>query len=80
MVVIEEDLLRPKDASIKNSDNWPTYTLRRAKCFSKDGNPASLLSAHTNNALRVVGSLDTVDKEYIANGMLRVIIDFPQRR
>ena len=73
MVIPEEDLLRPKDPSIKDSDDWPTYTLRRVKCSSKDGSPASLLSAQTNNTLDVVGSLDTVDSEYVGNGAPRAL-------
>ena len=70
MAIAEENILKPKNSAIQDFNDWPTYTLRRVKCFSEDGALVSLLSAHTDNALRIVGALDTVNSELSDNGTL----------
>lgn len=76
MAVSETKLLRQKDPKIKNSDDWPSYTLTKAKVLSKaTGELVSLLAAHSSHAVKVLGSLEAVDVEYAANG----IEQYPRR-
>lgn len=64
MTIPEETVLEFKDPSIKDWDDWPTYSLRKVKVFSqKTGEPASLLTAHKDHSVRVLGQLDTIDAE-----------------
>lgn len=64
MTVSEEAVLEFKDPSIKDWDDWPTYTLRKVKVFSqKTGEPGSLLTAHKDHRVRVLGQLDTIDAD-----------------
>ena len=72
MAVPETKLLRQKDPKIKNSDDWPSYTLRKAKVLSKvTGGLVSLLAAHSSHAVKVLGTLEAIDAEYAANGISR---------
>ena len=64
MVVHEESILQAKKASDQNPDDWPQFNLKQAKVTSlKTGEIVSLLSAHADNPLSVVGKLDTVDDD-----------------
>lgn len=70
MAVPETKLLWPKDPRITDSDDWPSYALRKAKVLSKaTGEPVSLLAAHDGHPVKVSGTLEAVDDEYSANGM-----------
>lgn len=64
MVVSEITLLRARDPSITNSDDWPVFPLKRVKIVSHStGLPVSLFTAHQGHAIRVVGYLDKVGAE-----------------
>lgn len=64
MVVSEVTLLRARDPSITNSDDWPVFPLKRVKIVSHStGLPVSLFTAHQGHAIRVVGYLDKVGAE-----------------
>lgn len=64
MPVPEGDLLRPKDPTIEDSDDWPLYTIRKSKVLSLEtGEPISLLTAHDDNPVTVVGTLEKVDSD-----------------
>ena len=70
MAVPETKLLWPKDPRITDSDDWPSYALRKAKVLSKTtGELVSLLAAHDGQPVKVLGTLEAVDDEYSANGM-----------
>ena len=62
MALSEEQILEAKDPRIKDSDNWPSYTLKRTKVLSrKTGDPSSLLEANIDNPVQVFGILDDLD-------------------
>ena len=62
MALSEEQILEAKDPRIKDSDNWPSYTLKRTKVLSrKTGDPSSLLEANIDNPVQIFGILDDLD-------------------
>ena len=64
MLVREDAVLEPKDPSIENCDDWPTYSLRKIKITSHvTGEPVSLLKAHKDHPVKVVGYLEPIDSE-----------------
>lgn len=64
MVFSEVALLRARDPSIVNSDDWPVFPLKRVKIFSNStGLPVSLFAAHQGHAIRVIGYLDKIGAE-----------------
>jgi hypothetical protein len=61
MALSEVDVLKPKDPSIVNWDDWPTYTLRKTSIISQlTGESVSLLKAHKDHAVKITGYLDTI--------------------
>lgn len=60
----ETDLLKPRDAALLNSDDWPTFTLSNAIVHAEDHSPANLLHADAQNALTVQGKLEHVLREH----------------
>ena len=70
MVILEEDVLEAKDSKIKDSDKWPSYTLKRTKVLSQaTGEPVSLFTANTDHPVQVLGILDSVNPAYKKNSM-----------
>ncbi|KAL8830734.1 MAG: hypothetical protein Q9191_001264 [Dirinaria sp. TL-2023a] len=68
MIVPETKLLWPKDPRITDSDDWPSYVLRKVKVLSKaTGEPVSLLAAHDGHPVKVSGTLEAVEDEHSAN-------------
>lgn len=66
MAVPEEDILHAKDSRIEDSDEWPLYTLRKARVLSKGtSEPVSLLSAHNDHPVTVLGTLEAVNPDLI---------------
>lgn len=64
MLVHEECVLEPHEASLQNPDDWPTFNLERITVVSqKTGEKTSLLSAHTANPVRVTGILEEIDDD-----------------
>ncbi|KAH8725840.1 hypothetical protein GQ44DRAFT_706604 [Phaeosphaeriaceae sp. PMI808] len=56
----EEDVLKPVDPSITDSDQWAIFTLSNAQVvYESNGEPASLLAAYTDTPVRVTGRLET---------------------
>lgn len=66
MVAWETDVLEALDPAIlKDTEQWPQFTLKNVKVFSQiTGKSISLLAAHELNSLRVEGMLDEVDRDY----------------
>lgn len=66
MSVPEEKVLVRKDAATDdNPDLWPTFGLRKIQVTSQaTGELVSLLSAHKENPLTVIGQLDEPQEEY----------------
>lgn len=65
MAILEEDVLEAKDPKIKDSDNWPSYTLKRVKVLSqKTGDPVSLFAANIDNPVQVFGILEPLNPSY----------------
>ena len=76
MAILEEDVLEAKDPKIKDSDNWPSYTLKRTKVLSQvTGEPVSLFAANTDHPVQVLGILDPVNPVYKKNGMFSHVIN-----
>lgn len=70
MAMLEEDILEAKDPKIRDSDKWPSYTLKKTKVLSQaTGDPVSLFSANTDHPVEVLGILDTVNPVYKKNSM-----------
>ena len=68
MAVPEEALLKPivkpKNPALINSDDWPTFSLRKGKVVSQDnGEPVSLLSAHKYHPVKVTGYLLEIEDD-----------------
>ena len=71
MAIPEEDVLEAKDPKIKDSDRWPSYTLKKTKILSQaTGEPVSLFAANTDHPVQILGILDSVNPVYRKNGML----------
>lgn len=74
MPVSEEDILHPRDPDIKDSDEWPMYTLRKAKVLSKEtGDLVSLLTAHNDHPVTVVGTLEAVSPDLTGNSRSTIL-------
>lgn len=72
MAISEEDVLEPKDPSLCNSDEWPTFNLKKISVTSsKTGEQVSLLSAHKGHPVVVLGRLDKVDRNLLPLGVMR---------
>ena len=70
MSVNEDVVLQPKDPSLQNSDEWPTFPLTNANIVSTaTGKATSLLSAYKANPVRVTGQLKDIDDELLHLGM-----------
>ena len=62
MAMSEDEVLEAKDPKIKDSDDWPSYTLKRTKVISqKTGDPVSLFEASIDNPVQVSGVLGVLD-------------------
>lgn len=71
MTFSELDVLEPKDPSIENWDDWPTYSLRKTSIISqKTGESISLLKAHKDHAVKITGYLETIDSDQSHLGMI----------
>ena len=74
MAIPEEDVLKPKDASLRNSDEWPTFNLQKISVTSqKTGEVCSLLAAHKANPVIVLGKLEKVDSDLLPLSMMNLI-------
>ena len=74
MAIPEHDVLKPKDHRIKDSDDWPSYTLKKTKIFSQTTRElCSLFAANTDHPVNVLGTLETVDPAYKRNSMCAVM-------
>lgn len=66
MANLEEDVLKPKDPSLRNSDEWPTFNLKKITVVSqKTGELCSLLAAHKSHPVTVSGKLEKVDRDLL---------------
>ncbi len=62
-----------RDPSIKNSDDWPVYPLKKVKIVSEStGLPVSLFTAHQGHPIRVLGYLDRIDGDNAQNSNISV--------
>ena len=60
-----------KDASLRNSDEWPTFSLKKISITSqKTGELCSLLAAHKAHPVTVAGKLEKVDSDLLPLGMM----------
>ena len=74
MAVSEEavlkPLVKPKNTALINSDDWPTFSLRKGKVVSQhNGEPVSLLSAHKGHPVKVTGQLLEIEDDLQPLGM-----------
>ena len=75
MAVPEEDVLEAKDPDIKDTDEWPSFSLRKVNVVSmRSGEITSLLDAHQDNPVKVSGQLETMDKDKLSLGTPPTII------
>ena len=71
MAILEEDVLKPKDPSLRNSDEWPTFNLKKISVTSqKTGELCSLLAAHKGHPVTVLGRLEKIDNDLLPLGMM----------
>ena len=71
MLIKEEVLLEPRNPSLQNPDDWPSFPIKNIRVTSqKTGKDVSLLSAHPENAVNVSGKLDQIDDELLHLGTL----------
>lgn len=71
MPVPEHLILEPKDSSIEDDDkDWPDFSLSKIKVYSQTGELVSLLKAHKDNPVNVIGRLEPVEPEHSHLGML----------
>ena len=69
MVVKEEQLLEPRNPSLQNPDEWPSFSIKNIRVTSqKTGKDVSLLLAHPENVVNVSGKLDQIDDEFLHLG------------
>ena len=65
MAVSEELVLQKKDSAIENHDDWPNFVLQRITVLLQaTEEPTSLLKAHKDHPVKVIGYLDTIDAEH----------------
>ncbi|KAI9801533.1 MAG: hypothetical protein M1825_003212 [Sarcosagium campestre] len=61
----ESLILKPKDDTILDSNEWPEFTLENATVFNRDGSTmTSLLDANLSDPVIVRGRLGDIDPEY----------------
>lgn len=66
MAISEEDIVEAKDPEIKDTDEWPSFCLRKVNVVSmRNGQLMSLLEAHQDNPVKVSGQLETVGKDQL---------------
>ena len=71
MAISEEDVLEPKDLSLRNSDEWPTFNLKKISVTSQmTGELCSLLAAHKGHPVTVSGKLEKVDSDLRPLGIM----------
>ena len=71
MLTNEIKLLYIRDPDISSSDEWPAFSLTKAKVVSQQsGELISLLSAHKANPVTVTGRLEEVDEEFASSSTL----------
>ena len=71
MAILEEDVLKPKDPSLINSDEWPTFNLKKINVTSqRTGKVCSLLAAHKAHPVIVSGKLEKVDNDLLPLGKM----------
>lgn len=71
MAVLEEDVLKPKNPSLRNSDEWPTFNLKKITITSQStGELCSLLAAHKGHPVTVSGILEKVDNDLLPLGVI----------
>ena len=71
MAIPEDDVLKPKDPSLRNSDEWPTFNLKKISVTSqKTGKVCSLLAAHKGHPVIVSGKLEKIDRDLLPIGMM----------
>ena len=71
MATLEDDLLEPKDPSLRNSDEWPTFNIKKIGVTSqKTGEVCSLLAAHKAHPVVVTGKLEKVDSDLLPLSMM----------
>lgn len=64
MPVSEVSVLKPKDPSIEDWDDWPTYSLKNIKVIDQvTGLPVSLFTAHKSHPVKVIGHLEAIDDD-----------------
>lgn len=68
MAVPEEAVIKPtfkpKNPALINTDDWPTFSLRKGKVVSQEsGEPVSLLSAHKDHPVKVTGYLLEIEED-----------------
>lgn len=79
MAILEEDVLKPKDPSLRNSDEWPTFNFKKINVTSsKTGEQASLLSAHKGHPVTVSGKLDKIDSDLLPLGMMKPVMNLKE--
>ncbi|KAL9612507.1 MAG: hypothetical protein Q9167_002892 [Letrouitia subvulpina] len=63
MIPIDEDrILLPRDPAISDSNNWPTFSLRKVNVVAEGGDrPVSLLAANSAFPVKVSGVLQRID-------------------
>ncbi len=69
MAISEEDVLEAKDPNITDTDNWPSFSLRKVSIVStRNGQTKSLLEAHQDSPVKVLGQLETIGKDQLHLG------------
>lgn len=64
MPIAESRVLKPREGGVEDSNDWPSFSLVDASVVSQaTGLPCSLLSAHKDNRVTVVGRLNEVGDE-----------------
>lgn len=71
MPVPEDDILRPIEPSITNSNDYPEFILHDTHIvYESNGKPANLLNAYADTPLRVQGRLDPPKRDQAKYCML----------
>lgn len=65
MVLVNEDVvLQPKDTTITDTDQWPSYAMRQVNIVLQGTSErVSLLEAHAGQPVKVSGKLETIPPE-----------------
>ena len=71
MAIFEEDVLKSKDPSLRNSDEWPSFNLKKISVTSQtSGELCTLLAAHKGHPVTVLGKLEKVDTDLLPLSMM----------